>query len=75
VKENTLIALENDELLPVSSKLKGCRNILKTKKSEETTCELSATENARRIKEDALIYVQDLKKIAPGMVLSSYFWP
>ncbi len=35
---------------------------------QESTCELPTTENARRIKEDALIYIQDLK-IASEMVL------
>ncbi len=60
--------MKEDELLPVFNKLRGCRIILKRK--IRTTCELSATKNARRIKEEVvLIYVQDLKKIAPGMVL------
>jgi regulator of replication initiation timing len=47
VEENTFLALENDKLLLVSNNPRGCRSIQKTKKSEETTCELSATENAR----------------------------
>jgi hypothetical protein len=70
MEEDTFIALENDELLPVSNKVTGCQSNLKAEKSEKNTCELSATENVGRIKEKKVsICVQDLKEIAPGMVL------
>jgi hypothetical protein len=56
-------------------KLRGCQSILKAEKSEETTCNLSATGDVRRIKEEVSIYAQNLKKkVAPRIVLPPEKW-